>query len=233
MQNRANRPAAFCILHSAFGARRRAVRWAFHHFYREFAWTYDVVAWLVSDGLWRRWALAALPELQGRILELGFGPGHMQLALSGRHTVAGLDASPQMAAMAAQRLRRYGASPRLALGLAQALPFPGAAFDTVLATFPADYILDPDTHAEILRVLAPGGRLVIIPTARLDASLYARAVNLAYRLTLQAPPHGGAPPPAAEWLKVEGMEFRQHWAAVGPSQVLVVVGSKAGYGSDS
>jgi ubiquinone/menaquinone biosynthesis C-methylase UbiE len=41
------------------------------------------------------------------------------------------------------------------------MPFAPAAFDAVLAAFPAPYILDPATLAECARVLRPGGRLVI------------------------------------------------------------------------
>ncbi|NJP04278.1 MAG: hypothetical protein HC837_00930 [Chloroflexaceae bacterium] len=37
------------------------IRWAFDRFYRECAWTYDTVAWLVSWGYWQRWTHAALP----------------------------------------------------------------------------------------------------------------------------------------------------------------------------
>jgi ubiquinone/menaquinone biosynthesis C-methylase UbiE len=214
---------AFYILPFAFRAYRRAVRLAFHHFYRELAWSYDGVAWLVSGGLWRRWALAALPELQGRVLELGFGTGHAQLALAAR-PAAGLDASPQMAALAAARLRRHGYAPRLARGLAQALPFPDAAFDTVLATFPAEYILDPATHGEIRRVLAPGGRLVVVPFAQLDASPYAALVDLAYRLTLQAPPRRPDPAPGEGPLAIAGVRFARRWVTVDGSRAMVLVG---------
>jgi ubiquinone/menaquinone biosynthesis C-methylase UbiE len=216
---------ACCLLHFALRAHRRAVRWAFHHFYREFAWSYDGVAWLVSGGLWRRWTLAALPALQGRVLELGFGTGHAQLALAARPAVAGLDASPQMAAIAGGRLRRAGFQPRLARGAAQALPFPGGAFDTVLATFPAEYILDPATHAEIRRVLAPGGRLVVVPVAQLDSSPYAAFIDLIYRLTLQAPPRRAGPGPIGVQLPIAGMRFTRRWVAVGESRALVLVGA--------
>lgn len=203
---------------------RALVRRAFHHFYRELAWTYDAVAWLVSAGLWRRWALAPLPLLRGRTLELGCGPGHLQLALAGR-PAAGLDASPQMAAMAARRLRRAGYTPRLARGLAQRLPFATGAFDTVVATFPAEYILDPQTHAEVRRVLAPGGRLVVVPFAQLEPGLYTRLVDLAYALTLQAPLSRDAPiKPGLGRLSEAGLALEPRWIAVGRSRVLALVG---------
>lgn len=211
---------------------RALVRRAFHHFYRELAWTYDAVAWLVSGGLWFRWARAAIPELRGRALELGFGTGHLQLTLAARPATFGLDASPQMAAIAAARLRRHGHAPRLANGVAQRLPFPAAAFDSVVATFPAEYILDPGAHAEIRRVLAPGGRLVIVPLAQLDPGPYTRLVDLAYRLTLQTPAGRGAPAePAMAGLQIAGITMEQRWVRVGPSRALILTGT--GHAADA
>jgi len=217
----------FCILHFALRAHRRAVRYAFHHFYREFAWTYDAVAWAVSAGLWRRWALSALPELRGRVLELGFGTGYVQLALADR-TAVGLDASPQMAARAAARLRRNGHTPRLVNGIAQRMPFPSSAFDSVLATFPAEYILDPAVHAEIRRVLAPGGRLVILPFAQLNPGRYTRLIDLAYRFTLQTSVRREpqVEPQAERSIVIGGIALVQHWVEVGPSRVLLLVGTR-------
>jgi ubiquinone/menaquinone biosynthesis C-methylase UbiE len=46
----------------------------------------------------------------------------------------------------------------------QSLPF-GGCFDTVVATFPTEYIADPGTLAEIWRVLHPEGKLVVLPGA--------------------------------------------------------------------
>lgn len=226
----------------------RIVRWAFARFYRELSWTYDGVAWLVSLGLWRRWVLSALPLLQGRVLEIGFGTGHIQLARAARPgpPTVGLDASPQMARRTARRLRRAGHRPRLINGVAQQLPLPDASFDTVLATFPSDYIADPRTGAEIRRVLAPGGRLVIVPLAQLDRSLYARLVDVAYRLTLQAPAlraeRSGAdreaPGSAAEAqisasldrLQIAGITLERRWVPVGPSRALLLTGTRDGAG---
>jgi ubiquinone/menaquinone biosynthesis C-methylase UbiE len=222
-EKRARQDSAFSLLIAH--AYLRLVRLAYRLLYRELAWSYDGVAWLVSGGLWRRWALAPLPALQGRVLELGFGTGHVQLALAARPAVVGLDASPQMAALAAARLRRAGSQPRLARGLAQALPFADASFDTVLATFPAEYILDPTTHGEILRVLAPGGRLVVLPLAQLDSSPYAALVDLAYRLTLQRPPGRAASGPLASRLPIAGMRFTERWVPVGASRALLLVGT--------
>jgi ubiquinone/menaquinone biosynthesis C-methylase UbiE len=140
--------------------------------YHSFAWTYDWVAWIVSLGNWREWVLSTLPDLPGpTILEIGHGPGHLQkaLALAGRHAI-GLDESRQMGSMARRRLLRSNQRPRLVRGRAQSLPFATGIFQQVVATFPTNYIFDPQTLAEIYRVLRSDGNLVVIPVAWLTAN---------------------------------------------------------------
>ncbi len=209
----------------------RFVRWAFARFYREFAWTYDTVAWLVSRGLWRRWTLAALPYLEGQVLELGCGTGYVQEALAQQHSTkaVGLDASPQMLALTRQRLHRGGHVARLVRGVAQALPFASARFDTVLATFPTEYILHPATAAEIARVLQPEGCLVIADAAQFTTTgLYERSIDVAYRATLQASvQHAPTYDLRLHTLEAAGFVFVRHWETVGPSRVLVMVGRYA------
>lgn len=145
------------------------VRLGFRLLYNEMAWTYDVVSWIVSLGQWRAWQRAALLFVQGcRVLEIGHGPGHMLLALQKAGVQGfGLDLSPQMGRQARRRLQKAGQPIRLARGAVQSLPFAKAAFNTVLATFPTDYIVAPDTLASIYRVLASDGRLVIVPEGHL------------------------------------------------------------------
>jgi len=66
--------------------------------------------------------------------------------------------------MCRQASRRAGASKRvdLRIGEASALPWPDAAFDGILAVNTAQFWPDPAADAaEALRVLAPGGRVVI------------------------------------------------------------------------
>jgi ubiquinone/menaquinone biosynthesis C-methylase UbiE len=213
---------AFCILHSL-------VRWAFARFYREFAWTYDAVAFLVSRGYWRHWTLTALPYTRGRALELGCGTGNLQLALAqGGWQHLGLDASPQMLALTRRRLRAAGVPAPLLRGTAQALPLAPASFDTVIATFPTEYIVHSATLAEVRRVLAPGGRLLIVDAAQFTgAGSYEFLVDLAYRLTLQGSTRFSEtlPDPRLPYLAHAGFTCQGHWEAVGRSRVMVLVAS--------
>jgi ubiquinone/menaquinone biosynthesis C-methylase UbiE len=165
----------------------RLLSWAFERFYHEFAWTYDAVAWVVSRGMWYQWTLASLPYLRGPVLELGCGTGYMQNALAAAHPdrVVGLDESPQMLALTQQRASSSGRSIRVMRGVAQRLPFASGSFQSVLSTFPSDYIFHTDTLAEIGRVLHPTGRLVIVDAGTFTGNrLYEGLVALAYRLAL-------------------------------------------------
>lgn len=132
--------------------------------YHQFAFTYDIVAAAVSFNRWRDWIREVLPLIEGpRILELGHGPGHLQRLLRRDGWLAvGIDESPQMGRLAR---RNTNGNARLTRGLAQHLPFPNEAFDTIVSTFPSEYIFDPRTLAEAGRCLPPGGRLIVMPVA--------------------------------------------------------------------
>jgi len=178
------------------GLWQRLVGLGFRLLYTEMAGSYDLVAWTVSLGQWRAWGRSALPYLKGeRVLELGHGPGHLLAALAGEgRRVVGLDPSPQMARLAQRRLRRElgrtaaraGLAVPVLQGRAQALPFPTGSFDSVLATFPTSYMVDPATLAEAARVLSPGGRLVVVWGAHLRGrDPLTRGVEWLYRITGQ------------------------------------------------
>ncbi len=145
----------------------RFLRLFFHLLYQPLAWSYDLVAWTVSLGRWKSWVFSVLPELAGpHVLELGHGPGHLQVAMRNQGIIAfGIDFSAQMGRIATQRLRRHKQTPLLTRAAGQHLPYKSAAFDQLVATFPTEYILLPETLAEVRRVLRPGGSLVVLPVA--------------------------------------------------------------------
>ena len=140
------------------------MRFFFNLLYHPFAFTYDLVAWVVSFGKWNDWVLSIFPHIEGtRLLELGHGPGHLQRFLLDRGlSPVALDESTQMGRIAKRRL---GTRHKLSRGLAQSLPFASGSFDTVVSTFPSEYIFDPRTLTEIKRVLSSDGKLIVLPAA--------------------------------------------------------------------
>lgn len=201
---------------------RGALRLFFHLLYQPFAWAYDGVAALVSVGRWKRWVLSALPRLDGpRLLELGHGPGHLQAAL-GRKGLQpfGLDRSPQMGRLAFRRLQHNLLAPHLVNGEAQHLPFATASFDQVVATFPTEYIVDALTLAEVRRVLAPRGELLILPVAWITGgSLPERAAAGLFRITGQAPQWDES---ALAPLQRAGFDATTEIVSLGGSQALLI-----------
>jgi ubiquinone/menaquinone biosynthesis C-methylase UbiE len=162
----------------------------FNGLYAPFAWAYDWVADRVSLGRWQKWILAIQPLLErDPILELGFGPGHLQTALlkSGRN-VTGVDLSRQMCKIAGQRVTREGHALRLVRAMGQNLPFPDEAFACLIATFPAPYLFQAEAAREAARVLAPGGRMVILAYAEFHGTtLPEKILRKIFRQTGQEP----------------------------------------------
>ncbi len=167
---------------------RRFIRFGFHLLYHEFAFTYDAVAWLVSLGQWRIWGRTALDRVRGlRVLEIGHGPGHLLIALarSGRRPI-GIDLSPQMSRMAQRNLRQAGVKVPQVLCRVQALPFRSGEFDSVVATFPTDYIAELATLREVHRVTNDRGRLIVVFGAQLIGREPSKLlIEWLYRLTGQ------------------------------------------------
>lgn len=155
------KPLFFCSIQFVM---KRLLRIFFKLLYHQFAFAYDLVAASVSFNRWKDWVMSVIPLIEGnRILEIGHGPGHLHRVLLDRGLFAvGIDESAQMGYLAK---RRADGSARLARGLAQHLPFPNESFDTVISTFPADYITDPRTLTEVKRCLSNGGRFIVLPVA--------------------------------------------------------------------
>lgn len=116
-------------------------------------------------------ALAAL-ELQpgDRLLELCFGGGHvLERALETVPSAAGIDHSPDMLALASERNADALAAGRLELvqGDVHELPWPDGDFSCAVCTNAFFFVERPaDFLAEVRRVLAPGGRFVLLTAMR-------------------------------------------------------------------
>jgi len=168
----------------------RILKTFFYLLYHRFAWAYDFVATSVSVGMWDEWVLSVLPDLAGpMVLELGHGPGHLQLSLRNNSIQSfGLDQSRDMGSLARQRLLLVGYSSLLVNGLAQHIPFGAGTFHQVVATFPTEFIVDHQTLEEIIRVLKPGGFLLVLPVAWITGEGFVdRIASWLFDITGQSP----------------------------------------------
>ena len=210
------------------------IRFFFRLLYNEFAWIYDLVAWGVSWGQWTAWGRSAIPYLRGeRVLELAHGPGHLLVAMAKQGVIpVGLDLSPYMGRLARQRLRQAEQTVRLdsrqvvplLRSRAQVIPFCSGCVDSVVVTFPTEFILDPATMQDVARVLRPGGRLVIVAWARLTGrDPLSRFIGWLYQVTGQGEPLPGLGEKA---LATAGFAPQVVWERVGRSDVMLVLADK-------
>ncbi|MEW6718569.1 MAG: methyltransferase domain-containing protein [Chloroflexota bacterium] len=166
------------------------LRWFFHLLYNPFAWAYDLVAAVVSGGRWWDWAFCVLPYLEGqRVLELGFGSGHLLKRMSELGVTAyGIDASYSMSRVCGRLMGGLvGVNWLVINGYAQYLPFPSNHFHQVVATFPTDFLWQPLTVQQIYRVLIPGGKLIALPSVWITGKRpYERFLAWLYKFTGQS-----------------------------------------------
>jgi ubiquinone/menaquinone biosynthesis C-methylase UbiE len=204
----------------------------FHLLYHSFAWTYDLVAWTVSLGRWRDWGESVIPFIKGtRVLELGHGPGHLQhILLDLNLFTVGLDESRQMGSLTKRGLHHNGYThTNLSRGLAQSLPFPAEFFDTIVSTFPSEYIFERSTMLEVYRTLTNGGRFIVLPVAWITGNkLMERYAAGLFRVTGQTP---------SEPVEIISERLKEPFAEVGfavkveqvevkSSLVLILIGTK-------
>ncbi len=112
---------------------------------------------------WRRLLLAAIPPPPARVVELGCGTGTLsQLLAEEGYRVDGLDFAPEMVTRARAKLAGFtGAT--VEQGDAAEPTLPAAAYDVVLSRHVLWAMPDPAAALRRwVRLLAPGGRLVLI-----------------------------------------------------------------------
>jgi ubiquinone/menaquinone biosynthesis C-methylase UbiE len=133
-------------------------------------WMGEIVARVMSYETIRanRIALEQLKVGAGEsVLEVGCGHGRTLAAIERKHRaglVAGIDPSAVMVALASRRLRRAIAQGRADIQLAESsqIPYEDTSFDVALAVHVLYFWPNPmQDLREILRVLRPGGRLLL------------------------------------------------------------------------
>lgn len=157
--------------YSRRGEKTPQVREMFDHI----APRYDLLNHLLSLGIDRRWRRAAIDSLRPyrpqRVLDVATGTGDFLLLaarmLQARH-LTGVDLSEGMLRVAREKTRRLAASLGQSVvtferGDCMHLPYADGAFDAVTVAYGVrNFSSLSDGLREMLRVLRPGGRLVII-----------------------------------------------------------------------
>jgi len=136
-----------------------------------------------------------------RVLDCGIGTGSLTLALSanmvGRATFNGIDTSADMLTRADVSLRRNGIKCDLRQGCIEAIPFPDASFDIVMAAHVLEHLPDPSCGLrEMVRVLRPGGQVLFCVTR---PSVFGALIQMRWR-TWAVSEHQGV-----AWLRQMGL----------------------------
>ncbi|WP_070119701.1 class I SAM-dependent methyltransferase [Bacillus marinisedimentorum] len=103
------------------------------------------------------------PKEDERALDIGSGTGNYSIWLAERGLdVTALDQSDEMTKIAKKKAFARGLSIDFRLGHAETLPFEDESFDLVTSVTAVEFMDNPSTVLkEAMRVLKPGGRLVI------------------------------------------------------------------------
>src|ERR1700753_1666886 len=117
---------------------------------------------------YRKYRRQAMSNATGRLLMVGLGPGTDLLFLPPAVT-SGAAVHPEaaMRRMASALARRRGIAADIVEGTGESIPFPDNSFDSVHVGLVLCSVDDvAATLGEIRRVLAPGGRLVVLEHVR-------------------------------------------------------------------
>jgi ubiquinone/menaquinone biosynthesis C-methylase UbiE len=148
-----------------------------------------VAAVAVRDRALKRRVLACA-QLAGAedVLDVGCGTGTLAVAAAlaaPTAKVTGLDADPSILEMARRRASSNGLEIAFHEGMSDALPYGDASFDVVLSTLFFHHLTDEAKRAsaaELVRVLRPGGRVVVADLGRPRDPLMRLAVLLTVQL---------------------------------------------------
>ena len=154
------------------------------------AWRYDLVNDIMSLGLHRRWkrqtvAMAVPGRKARRVLDLCCGSGDLCFLAEDRGAVSvvGVDFTLPMLAVARERRKNEERRSQFVQADALALPFADGTFDAVTISYGLRNIADLDAALrEMRRVLAPGGRAVVLDFGKPDNAF----AGGAYRAFLHA-----------------------------------------------
>ncbi|MCH7999721.1 MAG: class I SAM-dependent methyltransferase [Chloroflexi bacterium] len=140
---------------------------------RSWARFYDAVGWLMTFGkasaMRKETVALAQPAAGEKVLDVGCGTGTLAIAMRAKvgpgGEVVGLDAAPEMIAVARNKAAKQGADIDFRVGLIEEIAFPDDCFDLVLSSLMLHHLPEnvrQEGLAEIRRVLKPGGRFLVV-----------------------------------------------------------------------
>ena len=148
---------------------------------------------LGTDRTWRRRSLKAFitPGKAQEILDAACGTGDFSIDIASASApetiVTGLDLSEGMLAVMREKVARKGLDGRIRIlqGNCESLPFPDVSFDCVTIAFGIrNFEHREDALREILRVLRPGGKLVILELSVPETPVLRWLYNLYFKHVL-------------------------------------------------
>jgi demethylmenaquinone methyltransferase/2-methoxy-6-polyprenyl-1,4-benzoquinol methylase len=140
------------------------------------AFRYDFLNRFLSGGIDIYWRRRAIRELRGtttlNILDVATGTGDMAILMT-RHLagarITGIDISRGMLEIGQQKIDKLGLQDRIGLqiGDSEALQFPDGHFDAITVAFGVRNFENLEKGLrEMIRVLRPGGKLVVLEFSR-------------------------------------------------------------------
>ena len=120
--------------------------------------------WAMSDSATARYRQQLLAEVEGKILEIGFGTG-LNLPYYPEKTdkIITVDPNPGMKKLAEKRIKQSSITVNYLVLNGEHLPMEDSSFDFVVSTWTLCSITRVDRAiAEIYRVLKPGGKFLFI-----------------------------------------------------------------------
>lgn len=149
---------------------------------------YDLLNRLLSLGVDKRWRRTAVRQIrfttEGRILDVATGTADVALEIAAftpeQVTVTGVDFSPQMVELGKAKVQQSAFAARISLQVApcESIPYDDATFDSATIAFGIRNVVDRLCGLkEILRVLKPEGRLVVLEFSNPRSSAIKAAYN--------------------------------------------------------
>lgn len=148
---------------------------------------YDLMNHVLSMGIdiyWRRFTVKKMRFFKAfRLLDVATGTGDLAIYASAANPnidITGLDFTWSMLKAGKIKISRKGLGQKIGLtqGDAMSLPFPDNTFDVVSIAFGIRNIPDRKTAlSEMVRVLVPGGRLMVLEMTFARHSLFKKAIR--------------------------------------------------------